>query len=57
MVLKLLKPSLSPSLKNENCPYNVPGHSKSAEMAPNRFKMVGNTRKSFEIIFFDHAKI
>jgi len=57
MVLKLLKPSLSPSLKNENCPYNVPGHSKTAEMVSNRIKMTENIRKRSETIFFDHAMI
>ena len=57
MVLKLLKPSLSPSLKNENCPYNVPGHSKTAEMGSNRIKMTENIRKRSETIFFDHAMI
>ena len=41
------KTSFSPSLKNENCPYDVPGHSKTAEMVSNRFKMVENTRENF----------
>ena len=51
------KPPFSPSLKNENCPYKVPGNSKTAEMVSNRFKMIENIRKSFKIIFFDHTRI
>ena len=38
-------------------PFNVPGRSKAAGIVSIRFKMIKNTRKNVQMIFFDHAKM